>query len=41
MLMHSPKRVEISYALKFESKGTNNQVEYEAFIVGLKLAHAL
>lgn len=32
---------EVSYTIKFEFKATNNQAEYEAFIVGLKLAQAL
>lgn len=32
---------EVSYAIKFEFKATNNQVEYEAFITGLKLVQAL
>lgn len=37
----SSEGVEISYAVKFEFQVTNNQAEYEAFITGLKLAHAL
>lgn len=32
---------EVSYTIKFEFKATNNQAEYEAFIVRLKLAQAL
>lgn len=32
---------EVSYAIKFEFKATNTQAEYEAFIIGLKLAQAL
>lgn len=41
MILESPKGEEISYALRFEFKATNNQAEYEAFIVGLKLALAI
>lgn len=41
VVMHKPEGVEISYALKFEFKVTNNQTEYKAFIIGLKLVHAL
>lgn len=41
IVIRSSKGVEISYAVKFEFQVTNNQVEYEAFITGLKLAHAL
>lgn len=41
VVVHKPEGVEISYALKFEFKATNNQTEYKAFITGLKLAHAL
>lgn len=39
--MFSLEGDEIFYALKFKFKTTNNQVEYEALIVGLKLAHAV
>ena len=41
MVIRSPEGVEVSYALNFEFQLTNNQAEYEAFITGLKLAHAL
>lgn len=39
--MISLEGVEVSYAMRFEFKTTNNQTEYESFIVGLKLALAL
>lgn len=32
---------EVSYAIKFKFKATNNQAKYEAFIAGLKLVQAL
>lgn len=41
VILESPKGEEISYALRFEFKATNNRAEYEAFIVGLKLALAI
>lgn len=41
VVVHKPEGVEIYYALKFEFKATNNQTEYKAFIISLKLAHAL
>ena len=41
VVIRSPEGVEVSYAVKFEFQLTNNQAEYEAFITGLGLAHAL
>ncbi|KAH9802826.1 Ribonuclease H [Citrus sinensis] len=41
VIIRSPEGVEVSYAVKFEFQLTNNQAEYEAFITGLGLAHAL
>lgn len=41
IVIRSSEGVEISYAVKFEFHVTNNQAEYDAFITGLKLAHAL
>ena len=41
VVIQSPEGVEVSYAVKFEFQLTNNQAEYEAFITGLGLAHAL
>jgi len=41
VIIRSPGGVEVSYAVKFKFQVTNNQVEYEAFITGLGLAHAL
>lgn len=41
MVIRSPEGAEVSYAVKFEFQLTNNQAEYEAFITGLRLAHAL
>lgn len=38
VILVSLEGIEISYALRFEFKTTNNQAKYEAFIVGLKLA---
>ena len=41
MVIRSPEGTELSYTVKFEFQLTNNQAEYEAFITGLRLAHAL
>ncbi|XP_024042712.1 uncharacterized protein LOC127901426 [Citrus sinensis] len=41
VIIRSPEGVEVSYVVKFEFQLTNNQAEYEAFISGLGLAHAL
>ena len=41
IVIRSLEGAEVSYAVKFEFKLTNNQAEYEAFITGLGLAHAL
>ena len=41
VVIRSPEGVEVSYAIKFEFLLTNNQAEYEAFITGVGLAHAL
>ena len=40
-MIRSAEGVEVFYAVKFEFQLTNNQAEYEAFITGLKLAHAI
>lgn len=41
IILHSPKKEEITYALRFEFKATTNQAEYEALIVRFKLSQAL
>lgn len=41
VVIRSPNGVKVSYVVKFEFQVTNNQAEYEAFIIGLKLVHAL
>ncbi|XP_024043085.1 uncharacterized protein LOC112099830 [Citrus clementina] len=41
VVIRSAEGVEVFYAVKFEFQLTNNQAEYEAFITGLKLAHAI
>ena len=41
VVIRSPEGAGVSYAVKFEFQFTNNQREYEAFIIRLKLAHAL
>lgn len=40
-MIRSPNGVKVSYVVKFEFQVTNNRAEYEAFIIGLKLVHAL
>lgn len=37
----NPKGEEVQYALIFGLKTSNNEVEYKALIIGLKLAKAL
>ncbi|GJT10043.1 reverse transcriptase domain-containing protein [Tanacetum coccineum] len=37
LMLVSPKGKEYMYALKFEFKTTNNEVEYEALLVGLRI----
>ncbi|KAJ4715114.1 Retrovirus-related Pol polyprotein from transposon opus [Melia azedarach] len=41
VLITSPDGVDISYALRFEFKASNNEAEYEALIAGLKMAKSL
>ena len=41
VVIRSPEGAEVSYVVKFEFQLTNNQAEYEPFITGLRLAHAL
>ena len=38
IILEGPIDVTLEQALKFNFKASNNQVEYEALIVGLKLA---
>ena len=41
VILVNPEGEDVSYAIKFEFKATNNQAKYEAFIAGLKLVQAL
>lgn len=41
VILVSPEREEVSYAIKFEFKATKNQAKYEVFIARLKLVQAL
>ena len=41
VVIRSLEGTEVSYTVKFEFQLTNNQAEYESFITGLRLAHAL
>lgn len=38
IILEGPNNITLEQALQFEFKGSNNQVEYEALIVDLKLA---
>ena len=38
LVLIGPHGAKVLYALKFEFKASNNEVEYEALIVGLKMA---
>ena len=41
MMLISPKGHKIHYAIRFGSKASNNETEYDALIVGLRLTHKL
>ncbi|KAF7144834.1 hypothetical protein RHSIM_Rhsim04G0128000 [Rhododendron simsii] len=41
LILTSPKGQRLRYGLWFEFKATNNEVEYEALVVGLELANAI
>ena len=41
LILTSPERIDIEYALRFEFQASNNEAEYEAVIVGLNLAHSM
>ena len=41
LILTSPEGIDIEYALRFGFRTSNNEVEYEAVIAGLNLAHSL
>ena len=41
MLLISPERAELKYAIKLDFSVTNNEAEYEALFSGLKLAKSV
>ena len=41
LILTSPDGIDVDYALKFRFQASNNEAEYEAIIVGLKLAHSM
>ena len=41
LILTSPERIDIEYTLRFGFHTSNNEVEYEAVIAGLNLAHSL
>ena len=41
MILTSPDGIDVEYALRFGFQASNNEVEYEAIIVGLNLAHSM
>nr|GEX73976.1 reverse transcriptase domain-containing protein [Tanacetum cinerariifolium] len=41
LILTNPKGVEFTYALKFRFEATNNEAEYEALIVGLRIAEQI
>ena len=41
LILTSPERIDIEYALRFGFHTSNNEAEYEAVIAGLNLAHSL
>ena len=41
LILTSPEGIDVEYALRFGFQASNNEVEYEAVIAGLNLAHSL
>ena len=41
LILTSPEGIDIEYALRFWFHASNNEIEYEAVIAGLNLAHSL
>ena len=41
LILTSPERIDIEYALRFGFQGSDNETEYEAVIAGLNLALSL
>ena len=41
MILTFPDEIDVEYALRFGFQASNNEVEYEAVIAGLKLAHSM
>ena len=41
LILTSPDEIDIEYALRFGFQSSNNEVEYEAVIAGLNLAHSM
>ena len=41
LILTSPDGIDVEYVLKFGFQASNNEVEYEAVIVGLTLAHSM
>ena len=41
LILTSPEGLDIEYALRFGFQASNNEVEYEAVIAGINLAHSL
>ena len=41
LILTSPEGIDIEYALRFRFQASNNEVEYEAIIACLNLAHSL
>ena len=41
LILTSPDRIDVEYALRFGFQASNNEAEYEAIIAGLNLAHSM
>nr|XP_027076060.1 uncharacterized protein LOC113699915 [Coffea arabica] len=41
LLLTSPTREELTYALRFDFPASNNEAEYEALLTGLRIAHQM
>ena len=41
LILTSPNRIDVEYALRFEFQASNNEAEYEVVIARLNLAHSM
>ena len=41
LILTSPDEIDMEYTIRFRFQASNNEVEYEAIIAGLNLAHSM